>query len=250
MGKVLASIRGIVVLIYTAFQILFLSVDTLINGKSIRLGYKHRGIWGRNSMRIEGIRLVELTGSIDVPVALIISNHRSMLDPIIQTGLMDAHIIAKDAVSGLPFIGKGAAMTGIIFVKRDKLRSRLEARNATKEALEQGYNVLVYAEGTTGTNRTSDAFKIGTFAVAAELNIPVVPVAIEYPEKEDFWTSGGLGTQVLRQTGKWRTNAKMRIGPPIHSTDPKELMVQSKEWIDSNLTEMQKGWSKMFPDQH
>ena len=36
-------------------------------------------------------------------------------------------------------------------------------------ASKQGINVLVYAEGTTGTNKASDRFKPGTFAIATEL---------------------------------------------------------------------------------
>jgi len=198
-------------------------------------------------MRIEGIQLVEKIGEITVPVALVVSNHRSLIDPVIQAAFIDAHIIAKDAVGNLPVIGKGAKMTGIVFVKRERLKSRLAARNATKELLEKEINVLVYAEGTTGTNKTTNGFKPGTFAIATELGIPVVPVAIEYPNKEDFWTSGGMGAQLMRQTGKWRTKAKLRIGDPIYGTDPKTLMNETKAWIDGNLVEMQHDWSEMFP---
>lgn len=248
MGKILASIRALLVVIYTAWQILLLTIESLFRGATTKVGYKHRRYWARNTMRIEGIQLVENYGEISVPVALVVSNHRSLLDPVIQAACIDAHIIAKDAVGNLPVIGKGAKMTGIVFVKREKLRSRLAARNATKELLEQGINVLVYAEGTTGINKTSDKFKPGTFAIATELEIPVIPVAIDYKKKEDFWTSGGMGAQIMRQTGKWSTKAKLRIGEPIYANDAVDLMNQTKTWIDNNLSEMQKGWSEMFPD--
>ena len=247
MGKLLASFRAILVVLYTSWQIILLTIESLFRGATIKVGYKHRRHWARNSMRIEGIQLVEKQGKITVPVALVVSNHRSLLDPVIQAAYIDAHIIAKDTVGNLPVIGKGARMTGIVFVKREKLRSRLAARNATKDLLEQGINVLVYAEGTTGTNKASDRFKPGTFAIATELDIPVIPVAIDYMKKKDFWTSGGMGSQIMRQTGKWRTNAKLRIGDPIYGGDAVILMNETKAWIDSNLSEMQEGWSEMFP---
>ena len=247
MGKILAVFRAIMVVLYTAWQILLLAIESLFRGATLSVGYKHRRYWARNTMRIEGIKLVEKTGEITVPVALVVSNHRSLLDPVIQAAYIDAHIIAKDAVGNLPMIGKGARMTGIVFVKREKLRSRLAARNATKDLLEQGINVLVYAEGTTGTKKTTNGFKSGTFAIATELGLPVIPLAIEYPKVQDFWTSGGMGAQMMRQTGKWNTEAKLRIGPPLYGSDPRELMKETQNWIDSNLAEMQEGWSEMFP---
>ena len=76
----------------------------------------------------------------------------------------------------------------------------------------------------------------------------MVPVAIEYSKKKDFWTSGGMGTQIMRQTGKWRTRAKLRIGDPIYGDDAVMLMQETKAWIDKNLIEMQDGWSEMFPN--
>jgi 1-acyl-sn-glycerol-3-phosphate acyltransferase len=247
LGKILAIFRAILVVLYTGWQILLLATESLFRGASLSVGYRHRGYWGRNTMRIEGIKLVEKIGQITVPVALIVSNHRSLLDPVIQAAYINAHIIAKDAVGNLPMIGKGARMTGIVFVKREKLRSRLAARNATKELLEQGISVLVYAEGTTGTNKTTNGFKSGTFALATELGIPVIPVAIEYPKVQDFWTSGGMGAQMMRQTGKWNTKAKLRFGEPLYGSDPRELMKETQKWIDTNLAQMQEGWSEMFP---
>ena len=137
-------------------------------------------------------------------------------------------------------------MTGIFFVKREKLSSRAAAKKTTSDLLSQNINVLVYAEGTTGTERGTIPFKKGTFSVAVEQGIPVVPVAIEYPEEKDLWLFGNLGTQLKRQIGAWRTRAKLRIGPPIHGTDSLQLLEATKEWIDHNLFEMQDNWSEVF----
>ncbi len=246
MKFILATFRGLLVILNTAFQISLLFIDGAIFGKSVEKSFKHRRLWARRAMKIIGVELVEQTGSIEVPTALIISNHRSLIDPVIQAAFIDAYIIAKAEVSNLPIISKGAEMTGIIFVKREKLRSRLAAREMTKDVLSSGQNVLVYAEGTTGTNRHSEKFKPGTFAVAVELGIPIIPVVIEYSSHKDYWYDKSLSKQIVRQIGVWNTSAKLHIGQPIMSDDPKALMETTKAYIDRQLEEMQEGWSSIF----
>ena len=97
-----------------------------------------------------------------------------MTDPIIQTAYFDSYILAKQEVGDIPVIGRGAQMTGIVLVKREKMSSRLAAINTTKELMSSGKSILVYAEGTTGLQQHSDPFKIGTFKAAVECGIPVV----------------------------------------------------------------------------
>ncbi len=248
MNKVLALGRALVVIVYTGWQIALLYIDTLINGKSIQRSYKHRRYWARNTMRIENIVIDEYRGKVDVPVALYVSNHRTLIDPAIQLAYINAHIIAKDTVGGIPVIGKGAEMTGIILVKRDKMGSRISALKTTRDLLSGGISVLVYPEGTVCVTQTTKRFKQGTFNIAAQLGIPVIPVAIEYPDRKDYWFEGSLSSQMIRQTGSWRTRAKLRIGDPIFNKDPSILLEMSKQWIDKNLLEMQKGWSNIFSD--
>ena len=246
MKFVLAGVRVILILANTGFQITLLLIDSAINGKTIHRGFKHRRRWAKWTMRICGIKVDELQGNVDIEPALIISNHRSLLDPLIQLAYINAFVIAKSEVSSLPIISQGAKMTGIIFVDRGKLKSRLAAREMTKSVLSGGHNVLVYAEGTTGTDRTTIKFKPGTFGVATELKVPVISVALEYAEEKDYWYDGSLGSQVIRQIGVWRTRIKMRISDPIHDTNSANLLNTSRKMIDENLIGMQQDWSAVF----
>lgn len=246
MKPFVAGIRVLLVLINTAFQMTLLYLDSLINGKTIERSFRHRRRWARWSMKIIGIQLDEVLGSFNGPAALIISNHRTLIDPVIQAAFIDAYIIAKAEVSKLPIISKGAQMTGIIFVKRERLRSRVAARETTKKVLLSGKSVLVYAEGTTGTNPTSNPFKPGTFAIAAAYSIPVVPVAIDYANKKDYWYDASLKAQIIGQIGAWKTHAKLRIGKPIYHSDANELLLRTKAAIDQDLCDMQNGWSNVF----
>ncbi len=248
MKALLAVIRAITLLIMTLIQMGALMVESAVKGRSEQLGFKHRRIWARKSMKILGVSVDEVTGSLDIPTALIISNHRGMIDPVIQLAYLDAFIIAKASVSKLPVISQGAQMTGIIFVDRTNLRSRLAARNTTEDLLLEGHPVIVYAEGTTGTDRTTDRFKPGTFAIAAKHQIPVVPVAIEYPARKDYWYDGSLVQQMIRQVGAWKTVVKLKVSDPIVSSDAKELLRQVQSKIDEDLIAMQKGWSEVFEE--
>jgi 1-acyl-sn-glycerol-3-phosphate acyltransferase len=247
MKYIITGMRAFLVLANTAFQISCLLIDELIHGKSIERRFKHRRRWARWSIKILGIKIDELRGTLSSTNVLIISNHRTLLDPVIQCAFMDAYIIAKAEVGQLPIISQGAKLTGIILVKRERLRSRVAARDKTKEILERQQNVLVYAEGTTGTTETSGAFKPGTFAIATELGLSVIPVAIEYPDSKDYWYEDSMGKQMLRQIGVWQTRVKVRIGSPIYHEDTKALMKMTQAAIDQDLKEMQRGWSKIFP---
>ena len=248
MKAILMIIRSVLVLLNTLFQMTLLAIDSLINGKTIERGFKHRRIWAKRCLKILGIKMDSVEGKYEEQPALLISNHRSLIDPIIQLAYFDTFIIAKAEVSKLPIISSGAQMTGIIFVQRNKLKSRLGARNKTEEILKSGYNVLVYAEGTTGTDRKSSKFKPGTFAIAAKNDIPVVPISIEYPDPKDYWYDKGMAGQMIQQIGAWSTHAKMKIGSPIQLSDTRELLRHTQEIIDQNLVEMQDKWSKIHTE--
>ena len=246
MKYLLGSIRVVLILINTAFQISRLVVDEWINGRTVDRSFKHRRRWARSCCWLLGIRVDEVTGSPDVPYGLVISNHRTLLDPVIQAAYLDAYIIAKAEVGNLPIISLGAKKTGIIFVKRDKLRSRIAARDKTQEVLLSGSSVLVYAEGTTGTNQTTDKFKVGTFGIAAEHDLPVIPVAIDYPQQKDYWFKTSMSKQIFGQIGAWSTHVKLRILPSIKGSEAKSLMKEVRTSIDKNLLEMQEGWTQIF----
>ena len=246
MSVLLFVIRVLGVLLNTIGHMTVLWIHGIIKGHTVRLGFAYRRSWARRCCQILGIK-VEIVSNHEIPPGcLIVSNHRSLTDPIVQLAHMDTFVIAKNEVSKLPVIGAGAAMTGIVFVQRDKLNSRAVARKKTAEILKSGYPVLVYPEATTTTDKISARYKPGTFKVAASDLFPVVPVAIEYRDKKDYLYSGGLGRQLLRQIGYWRTHVRMSIGSPMENPDNEALLLSTKQIIDDQLVNMQEGWSRVF----
>lgn len=189
---------------------------------------------------------VEMRGEWPMGNALYVANHRSFADPLVICKYLQAFVIAKAEVSGYPIINKGAELTGVIWVDRQDKDSRTATRDAMVETIKSGYNILVYPEGTVGTQKLTLPFRKGTFIEAAKFGIPVIPMAIEYKSPRDLWVLEKFIPQYLYQFSKWRTDVKLEVGLPIKSTDGQELHQLAQSWIDYHLAQMQKGWSESF----
>lgn len=189
---------------------------------------------------------VELQGEGYHLPALYVANHRSFSDPLVICRYLQAFVIAKAEVSGYPIINKGAQLTGVIWVDRQNQNSRTTTRDKMIEVIKEGYNVLVYPEGTVGTQKLTLPFRRGTFIEAAAHSIPVVPIAIEYRSPRDLWILEKFIPQYLYQFSKWKTEVKVHFGNALHHEDGKELQELAQSWIDYHLSHMQKDWSYHF----
>ena len=191
---------------------------------------------------------IEKKGDPSGTPALYISNHRSFADPIVLCRFLDAFVIAKAEVMNYPIINKGAELTGVIWVNRQDQHSRNHTRSKMVETIQSGYNILVYPEGTVGKERHTLPFRKGTFMEAAENNIPVVPVAIEFKSAKDLWVHEKFLPQYLYQFSKWKTEVKLTFGKPIIENDGNLLHHEAFQWVNHEIANMQKGWSEVFKD--
>ena len=186
-----------------------------------------------------------IKGKPPVTPALYICNHRSFSDPLINSAYLDAYVIAKAEIANYPLINKGAEATGVLWVKRESIKSRSATREKLVETLLNGYNVLVYPEGTVGVTPETLKFSKGTFAEAVKHNIPVVPIALEYRDTKDLWQDTSFLQHYFRQFASWRTEVKMSFGPPMTAEGGPQLSLDVHDWINAELKEMQKGWSRV-----
>lgn len=189
---------------------------------------------------------VELTGSPITEPALYVSNHRSFIDPFVVSPYVDVFFIAKAEIAKMPVLSIGFDITGVILVDRDNQNSRSNTRVKMVEKIKAGYNVLIYAEGTTGGYQQTKPFKMGTFSEASKNGFKIVPVSVEYKTKEDRWSSGPIGKQYFRQLGRWRTSVKLHFGTPYQNEDRRVLSASVQKEINDNLTLLQKNWSEPF----
>jgi 1-acyl-sn-glycerol-3-phosphate acyltransferase len=236
MNKFRAAARGILVAALMASHVAPAVVKALVSGVDMRLALRMRRLWARRSLRVLGVQ-VDRTGRLPTDGPFIIAgNHRSYLDPIIALKEVEALPVAKAEVGSWPLIGFAAKATGIMYVKRDSRDSRAATLDAMEKILKEGYSVLVYPEGTTHIEPVTRRFKPGAFRLAAAMEVPIVPVVVEYEKTEDAWI--GTDTFVphfVRTFGRKETFVKIRYGDPIVSNDSAVLIAATKKWIDENL---------------
>jgi 1-acyl-sn-glycerol-3-phosphate acyltransferase len=138
-------------------------------------------LWGRLLLKTGGIR-VEVTGAERVPAGPVVfaANHASYLDiPIMFGGLpREFRIIYKRSLAAVPFLGWSLWAGRHLAIDRANPFKARRALAAAAERIHAGTSVVVFPEGT----RTGDGdllpFKRGSFVLALEAKVPVVPVSI------------------------------------------------------------------------
>lgn len=246
-GYVLAILRaGIIALLMFLMLVYYLIASSIFFKHTPESAFKLRVFFIKLAIPILGIKVVEKLGEPIDETALYVSNHRSFSDPLVLCRYVNANVIAKAEVAGLPIIDKGARVTGVIYVKRDSVNSRKDTRKTMVHFLKQGLNIIVYPEGTTNDLKQVMEYRMGTFKEAAENNIPVVPVACEYKSELDLWKDRGLFEQLLRQFSKWRTYVKIHIGEGIKSNDPEYLRDTCVNWTNQRIEKMHNEWGSHF----
>jgi 1-acyl-sn-glycerol-3-phosphate acyltransferase len=240
---ILAGIRALLVF---GFMVIFIGSYTL--STFVIPHTKERALnLRRNFIRFVVIPIfnvhIQLEGYPTVKPALYICNHRSFIDPLAICKYLDAFVIAKAEVANYPIINKGAELSGVVWVDRNNKDSRAATRDKMIEVLQSGYNILVFPEGTVGKDPYPLPFRKGTFIEAAEHQINVVPIAMEFQSAQDLWVLEKFIPQYFYQFSKWRTNIKLKFGEPLTGTNGEELCNQAYDWVSDEVSKMQEGWS-------
>ncbi len=157
---------------------------------SIVCGFVHPGgsvprrlerAWGRALMRLWGVE-VKVSGAENIPGGPVVfaANHTSALDIPILFGYLPSEfrIIHKRSLYLFPVIGLYLYLAGHIAIDR---RNPFRARRSLSRAavrIAGGESVAVFPEGTRSADETVLPFKKGSFVVALEAGVPVVPVSL------------------------------------------------------------------------
>ncbi len=229
----------LVMLMSMALGLIVILLLTLVVGRSMDRNMMIRRMWIRFAIRLLGLR-VRLEGRVPTEPALFASNHRSFVDPLIALAYIYAYPLAKAEVGKYPMIGFAAYTTGVLYVERNSLGSRLDARRAIGEAFARHRSVLIYPEGTTVVSAEVGTFKKGSFEIAVAESIPVVPVAIEFRKTDDHWGKRSLLHQYIHQFGKWRSHCSLAFGEPMTHVDGVQLCVEVRQWINARVAEFRR----------
>ena len=132
--------------------------------------------------KIFGIKL-KVSGEQETKRVMFISNHISYLDIIILGSLVNAVFVAKSDIRNWPIINKLCMLGKTIFVERENRRSVKKQAVLIKENMENGFNVILFPEGTSSDGSKVLSFKSSLFEVVdhKELrNYKLQPISISY----------------------------------------------------------------------
>lgn len=237
MSSILAIFRALLLAILVISYVSVILLRSLIFGYNLDWSLRMRKSCLSKCIKLLGVQL-EVRGTPREGNYMYVGNHRSYLDPIIALCDVMALPIAKAEVSSWPLIGYSAKVTGIVFVKRESRNSRKETLETMLEILQKGNAVLIYPEGTTHDKPATIDFKMGAFRLAAEHQIGIIPMAIDYADPMNYWvTDISFMAHFIQQFSKWKTVVTVEYGEPIMGDDKEKLMLETKAWVDRKLAE-------------
>ena len=108
-----------------------------------------------------------------------ISNHQSIYDiPVIFASLpFQLRIIAKESLGRFPFLGWHLRRAGHLLVDRSN-PDRSGILNRWRELVADRISLIIFPEGTRSADGTVGRFKAGSFVLALEAGLTIVPLSI------------------------------------------------------------------------
>jgi 1-acyl-sn-glycerol-3-phosphate acyltransferase len=226
--------------LYRLGQFAALSVAALLRGRRRgELDFAAAAAFGHDLAEkiVERLGIhVTFTGERPRGLRLLVSNHRSYMDIPVLMSAAPAIFLAKEEIGAWPLVGSVAAMARTIFVDRDSRSSRKRALAAIRQTLVAGTPVALFPEGTTTRGPGILPFRPGSFWLASELGLPVVPVAISYADPANAWIDDDpFVGHFVRQLSAPTVDIRVGFGPPLMGRDGFALRDAAEEWIREEL---------------
>lgn len=206
-------------------------IPAIFRGPSLPGSMDVRYRWAHKATQLLGMRVKALNAP---PGAgyMFLANHRSYMDIAVVLKYISGAVVAKAEIAKWPLIGWGAKASYTIFVKRSDKASRKKTRKQVKAMLEAGYGAIIFPEGTTYEGPGILDFRPGLFQVAEQGKLPIVPVALEFKEKDDAWTGDDTFVpHFIRAFSKKYTDVLISFGPVIEPADWETMHQQTESWV-------------------
>ena len=139
--------------------------------------------WSRVWLAASGTKLeVEGAENIDPNRSyVVVANHLSTLDIMacLLAVPLPIRFLAKKELFRVPVLAQGMRMVGIIEVDREARGAvHSEVNRQSRELIEKGRSLIIYAEGTRPRNGVMKPFKKGAFTMDIRSGLPVLPLSI------------------------------------------------------------------------
>jgi 1-acyl-sn-glycerol-3-phosphate acyltransferase len=175
-----------------------LGAASIVSSLIDRRGYFAHGCaraWSWLILKTTGVRvtLVGLERITPGTTYVFVSNNQSIYDtPVVFASLpYQLRIIAKESLARFPVLGWHLRRGGHLFVDR-RHPDRGGILRRWRALVSEGLSLLIYAEGTRSPDGHVARFKAGSFLLAIEAGLPIVPLAV-------------IGTRQVMPKGRLRT---------------------------------------------
>ncbi|MDZ4728248.1 MAG: lysophospholipid acyltransferase family protein [Leptospira sp.] len=138
--------------------------------------------WSKTLLWIVGAN-VSISKETDLPSGpvLFVSNHEGNFDiPTLISSLPKPFgFISKIEVLKIPVVGSWMKIMNCVFLDRTNRNDSTKAMATGVSVLKEGHSLLIFPEGTRSKGGAMRSFKAGSFRLAMDAGVPIVPIAIK-----------------------------------------------------------------------
>lgn len=167
----------------TAFFSTVSIVGGLLRAPARLHDWVHRN-WGRTELWAAGAQ-ISPSGldnvALDSP-QILVSNHQSIFDVFAILAHVPASVrfVAKKELGRIPVFAQAMKAAGHVFIDRgDRKRASRDMRTAGERMKRDRLSLGLFPEGTRSRTGELGEFKKGSFVLAIETQLPIVPVAVD-----------------------------------------------------------------------
>lgn len=182
----------IVSIFFTLLTIVFTTITTTLMGTACIIaalaGVRDREgsifdhtprVWSRILLMTAGVRVIlhNPERAWGQGAQVYVSNHMSWFDiPTLSASLPRYKFVAKAELFKVPVFGPAIRAIGMVPIQRENRKAAFGAYDEAAAKIREGNSVVVFPEGTRGTDYPIRPFKKGPFVLAIAAGVPVVPV--------------------------------------------------------------------------
>jgi 1-acyl-sn-glycerol-3-phosphate acyltransferase len=143
--------------------------------------------WAPAILKVSGVK-VKVTGYENIignEPCVFVANHQSHFDiPALILAIEPTlFFIAKKELKYVPFLGWAMWAAGLIFIDRSNKEKAIESLGSAAQLIKNGKSILSFPEGTRSRNGEIGVFKRGTFILAKQAGVKIVPISISGADK-------------------------------------------------------------------
>ncbi len=176
---------------------------------------------------------VHVQGLENIPknrACVFMANHSSLIDILVMVIAVPQHFnfIAKKELFWVPFIGLDMLFGGDFFIDRKNPRKAKRCLNRVEDHLKNGWNMLIFPEGTRSSNGELLPFKRGAFNLAAASGACIIPCYINGSD------------QIVKKKSLTATPGDVHIyfAPPVYPKSNDTSKASTKSLIDITYNEI------------